>query len=432
MKRAILALLTLVTLASCAQPTVVDPHRDLRDELRTLNTKLRSLAGPRDTIVLVTMGVGSLIWERHGHIALCVLYANPQPGRVDECYNYGVATFDKPLGMAWGFFRGTHSFWVAKDAPYRMLHVYLAYDRTIYAQPLTNLTDKQVEEVITQLEHDVRDENKFYAYDHFDDNCTTRARDILDRVTGGELMQIGDLETDGKTFRDLAREGFYGMRVPLIVTDLAMGRSTDRVPTYWDKMFLPQYLREAAERRWSIKPIEIYKRLGPDVETDGPSGRVLFALLLILLTAPAWATRLWGRFERAGLIVALAPQLLLGTVFWMLALISPLPYVRWNETCLVLLPADILLVAFLSQERRILYAKGRIVMLVLVAVLGLVGVLKQPLLAPILWPLIPCAVVAFLPRKQKKAEAKADGKAEASTDDPPKLEKATGSKKKKR
>src|SRR5690348_16686509 len=62
-------------------------------------------------IELVTMGVGSLIWERHGHIALCVRYADP---REDACYNYGIGDFHDPFGMAWGFFRGTNSFWVGK------------------------------------------------------------------------------------------------------------------------------------------------------------------------------------------------------------------------------------------------------------------------------------------------------------------------------
>ena len=69
-------------------------------------------------IELVTMGIGSLIWERHGHIALCVRYADP---REDACYNYGIGDFHQPVAMAWGFFRGTNSFWVGKMDPGEML-----------------------------------------------------------------------------------------------------------------------------------------------------------------------------------------------------------------------------------------------------------------------------------------------------------------------
>jgi len=90
------------------------------------------------------------------------------------------------------------------------------------------------------------------------------------------------------------------------------------------------------------------------------------------------ATRLWGRFERAGLGVAVMPAAFLGLIFWFLAIISPLPYVRWNETCLILMPFDALLL-FLPQPKRRLYARARVVMLGLVAVLLLVNVLKAPL-----------------------------------------------------
>jgi hypothetical protein len=352
------------------------------------------------TIELVTMGIGALIWERHGHIALCVRYHDP---RKDACYNYGIADFHKPLSMAWGFFRGTHSFWVGKMRPDQMLWVYQNADRTIWYQPIP-LNAEQKQKVIDKLEYDILDEHRYYAYDHFDDNCTTRVRDIIDDATGGALRSMPE-EPDGRTFRDLAREGFYGMRLPLLITDLAMGRSTDRVPTYWERMFLPQYLREAVHKKWGIEPYVAYERRGPPPLDDGPSGRVLLAFIIILLTAPAWATRLWGRFQRAGLAVAVVPYVLLGSVFWFLAAISPLPYVRGNETCLILLPADILLIAFLSPERRRTYARFRVGMLALIAVLNVIGIVKAPLLAPILWPLIPSLVVGFWPPAAEQAAA---------------------------
>jgi hypothetical protein len=343
------------------------------------------------TIELVTMGIGSLIWERHGHIALCVRYENH---RQDACYNYGIGDFHDPIAMAWGFFRGTHSFWVGKMNPDQMLSIYEYADRTVWVQPLP-LTDDQKQKILVKLESDILEENRYYAYDHFADNCTTRIRDIIDNATGGALSSMTD-QTDGKTFRDLARDGFFGMRIPLLITDIAMGRSTDRVPTYWERMFLPQYLREAVAKKFGVEPIVVYQRHGPPPLDDGPSGRVLFAFVILLLTAPAWLTRRIGRFQRTGLAVALAPYVLLGSVLWFLAIISPLPYVRWQETCLVLFPFD-LAVLFLSPVRRRLYARGRVAMLGAFSLLMAVGVFTQPLGAPLLWPLIPMLVVGFWP-----------------------------------
>jgi uncharacterized protein DUF4105 len=357
----------------------------------------------KPVIELVTMGVGSLIWERHGHIALCVHYDDP---RTDRCYNYGIGDFRHPLKMAWGFFRGTGSFWVGKSPVADMLSIYQYADRTIWVQPLP-LTAEQKKQVIDKLEFDILEPNKYYAYDHFWDNCTTRVRNIIDDVTGGKLSKMPET-SDERTFRDLAREGFFGMRVPLLITDLAMGRVTDRVPTYHERMFLPQYLREAVAKLWGIAPIAIYERHGDPPLEDGPSGRVWFALVIVLLTSPAWITRLIGRLPRTGLALAVIPYVLLGTVLTFLAIISPLPYVRWNETCLVLLPLDVLLLVWPADKRR-RYARRRLMMLVLIAALWLLGILKQPLLPALLWPAIPLAVVGLWPaawvRRGKPADA---------------------------
>jgi Domain of unknown function (DUF4105) len=348
----------------------------------------------KPVIELVTMGIGSLIWERHGHIALCVHYDNP---RNDRCYNYGIGDFHHPLAMTWGFFRGTGSFWVGKSPVADMLSIYANADRTIWVQPLP-LTPEQKKRVIDKLEFDILEPNRYYAYDHFWDNCTTRVRDILDDVTDHKLSKMIET-TDGRTYRDLAREGFFGMPIPLLTTDIAMGRATDRVPSYYERMFLPQYLREAVAKLWGIQPIAIYERHGDPPLSEAPSGRVWFALVIILLTSPAWITRKLGRLPRTGLALAVLPYVLLGTILTLLAIISPLPYVRWNESCLVLFPFD-LLVVVLSADKRRWYARARLVMLGVLAVLWLVGLLEQPLVPLLLWPAIPLAVAGLWPAKQ--------------------------------
>ena len=368
-------------------------------------------------IYLVTMGIGSLIWERHGHIALCVEFAE---GAEPVCYNYGIGDFHEPLKMVWGFFRGANSFWAGKDAWRNMMAVYYQFDRTIWKQ-LLPLTADQKQKMLVKLEHDILEENRYYAYDHFDDNCTTRIRNIIDDVTGGALSSMTNT-TDGRTYRDLARDGFAGMRIPLIGTDVAMGRTTDRVPTYYERMFLPQYLREAVADRWGIKPVPVYVRKEclaefraakqesrpPDEDCvergiptvpDPPSGRVLLALILLIASSPAWLTRVWGHLQRTGLVLAVAPYVLLGSIFLFLAIISPLPYVMWNETYIVWLPFDAA-VLFLRGDRARRYARGRLIMLGIMALLMIVHVLKQPLWPEMVWPIVAMLSVAFLPEKR--------------------------------
>lgn len=391
----------LVTLL--ATLLALEAPADAQPRTRRTRTNVVDVCAGEPGVKLVTMGIGSLIWERHGHIALCTCYPDP---RQNACYNYGIGDFAKPLNMAWGFFRGTNSFWVGKMDPFQMIWIYQHADRTVWVQHIP-LTGEQQQQVIAKLEHDILEENKHYSYDHFWDNCTTRVRDILDDATGGALRSMTN-KTDGRTYRDLAREGFYGMTIPLLITDIAMGRVTDRVPTYWERMFLPDYLREAAHARWGVVPQAVYQRQGPPPLKDSPSGRIWFVLVVLLITSPAWLSKLAGRLERAGLAFAVVPAAFMGLVFWFLAVISPLPYVRWNETLLCLVPFDALLL-ILSGERRKRYARGRVIMLALVAALLLVGVLKMPIWPVWLWGLIPNLVVGFWPARGQGRGARATG-----------------------
>lgn len=351
-------------------------------------------------IDLVTMGVGSLIWERHGHIVLCVYWRDAYK---DRCYNYGIGDFGDPIGMGWGFFRGTNSFWAGDGSPRGTFYIYEHNDRTIWAQTLP-LTAEQKKHVVTKLKRDILDENRYYSYDHFDDNCTTRVRDILDEATGGAFSKM-KVQTDGRTYRDLAREGFFGMRVPLLITDLAMGRSTDRVPTYYERMFLPDYMREAVTKLWGVEPRVLYQRKGPPPLHDGPSGRVWLALLMLALTAPVVLAVRRGRFRRTALAVALVPQFLLGVAFWTLAIISPLPYVHINETCLIFFPLDLAML-LLPQRLARAYARGRTISLVLIAAMLAIGVLKQPLWSVLIGPLVPALALGYLkPRGDAKEQS---------------------------
>ena len=376
------ALMLLLGLAFGAGQAQAQPGRNLTPEVEELYKH-------KPVVELVTMGIGSLIWERHGHIALCIRYDDANQ---DACYNYGIGDFHHPVAMGTGFFRGTKSFYVGKMNPSGMFDIYRYADRSIWVQPLP-LSQQEVQNVITKLESDIREENKYYAYDHFWDNCTTRVRDVLDGATGGKISAMIE-KPDNRTYRDLARDGFYGMRIALLITDMAMGRATDRVPTYFERMFLPDYMREAATKLWGVQPIAIYERRGPPPLKDGPSGRLLFALVVLLITAPAILLTWLGRGQRIGIAIAVVPAALLGLAFWVLAIISPLPYVHINESCLVFFPLDVLLFALPLRLRRS-YARGRVVSLALVVVLQVVGVLKQPLLAPLLWPLIPALLVGF-------------------------------------
>ncbi len=93
------------------------------------------------------------------------------------------------------------------------------------------------------LEWNERPENRFYHYDYYRDNCSTRVRDALDRALGGAIRAATAPAPTGRTYR------FHTLRLtandPPIYTGLllALGQPVDRPISQWEEMFLPLAMR---------------------------------------------------------------------------------------------------------------------------------------------------------------------------------------------
>jgi hypothetical protein len=348
-------------------------------------------SGPVPAIVLYTMGKGDVVWEKFGHAALCVEY-EPATRLQSLCYNYGTTDFSEPVSVGWGFLRGEGLFWVSVTTPTQMIRRYIGFDRTLWKQTLP-VSEDEARAIAARLAHDSLPENRFYTYHHFYDNCTTRIRDIIDEGTGGKL-KVGAAGTPGPSFRDFSRQGFAQDTWLLLFTDYLLGRGADVRPDLWQAMFLPDYLREHVRDRFGAEPVLVYERRGPAFSLDAGSGRGWLVLLAFLLAAPLAASRLTGRFERGSVAMAAVPLFLITLVMWFLAAVTTVQEFRFNEALLMYWPTDIAL-PFWRPERRRRYARVRLAVVALVALLGLVGVFSQPLWAPALVVLLPMAVLAL-------------------------------------
>jgi hypothetical protein len=349
-------------------------------------------------IELYTMGLGEEWVERFGHSAMCVRW--PEPRR-DRCYNYGTTSFEQPASMVWNFLRGRSTFWVSTSRVEQMIDSYVALDRTLWVQPLP-LSPPQARALAAALAEDARPENRYYHYHHYEDNCTTRLRDFIDGATGGALSRGAGGEYP--SLRALSRAGWAELPPLLYLSDVLIGRRIDRRPNAFEAMFLPLVLRDQVEAVLGVTPELIYLRQSRPIGTD-PPGRLPFLVLFVLLAAPLVVARRTGRFERAALIWAVVPVVLLGALVWGLALVSPVPELRWNELLLVFLPTDLLLVIGPRRWRRP-YARARVVGLVLVSLGRAVGLLRQPLW---LFVLLPLAAAAFVATRRDPVSAGAAG-----------------------
>ena len=351
---------------------------------------MMALAATSPHIDLYTMGQGAYIFERYGHAAVCVAF-DRQP-QLSRCYNYGTTEFDAPGRLTWDFLRGDARFSVSVSSLRQMLSVYRRADRSVWRQRLP-LTATQVAAFQAKLEYDAREENRYYVYHHFSNNCTTRIRDTLDDVTDGVLSRYG-ARPMRRTYRDLGAQGLADYTLARVASDFALGRAADAPITVYDGMFHPDLFREGVAAAYGAEPEAVSVRQGPRFPQTGPTGRHWTALLAALVVAPVVAREWSTRYGRLFLALTGAGLGLIALTLWGLAAISAVAELRWNEALLVFWPSDAALPFFPVRMVRG-YARIRILSVVVVSALAAVGLLRQPLFAPLLLPLAVFGVLAW-------------------------------------
>ncbi len=186
-------------------------------------------------ISLVTFGPGKEVHQYFGHNALIVSGGDLSEPAV---YNYGMFGFGP--GMIPKFLRGRLEFWVGVMALRPTFGSYVAANRDIRVIPLT-VSAAQRWQIARELAHDASPEHRDYLYNHYDNNCSTRVRDVIDHALGGQLKRA--LSGPARfTLRQHTRR--YTQRDPLIEWLMMFGLndSVDQPITQWDEAFLPDEL----------------------------------------------------------------------------------------------------------------------------------------------------------------------------------------------
>jgi hypothetical protein len=196
-------------------------------------------AGARLKVMLLTMGPGDQVWEKFGHNALWV--HDPASGE-DLAYNYGMFDFQQANFYS-NFARGHMLYWMQAFDALGTVEAYARQNRSVWVQEL-DLTPRQKLELKSFLEWNAREENKFYRYDYYRDNCSTRVRDVIDRVVGGAVRRQFGPVPSRVTYRS-ETERLTADDVPTY-TGLMIGLAepADVPISAWDEMFLPMSLRD--------------------------------------------------------------------------------------------------------------------------------------------------------------------------------------------
>lgn len=317
--------------------------------------------GSELTIYLLTMGPGDEVWERFGHNAIWV---RDRARHTDIAYNWGMFDFEQPNFIP-RFLAGRMLYWMAGYDTPRTIESYIAVNRSVSAQEL-RLTPAQRVALRDFVEWNARDENKYYHYDYYRDNCSTRVRDAIDRVLGGSIRRASANVPTGTTYRSHTQRLTAG-DVPVYTgIMIILGHPADRPISAWQEMFLPAKLHDhlrhvtvpdASGRQVPLVasewPLFVAKR---PPEPAAPPRDTLYYLLAglvvaALLVALSVGTARGSRGARAGLAVVGGAWSLLaglaGTAILIAWTLTEHVFMRRNENVLQLNPLSLALVVLL-------------------------------------------------------------------------------------
>ncbi len=203
-------------------------------------------------VVLFTCGMGDQLYSGFGHSALWI--SDPAQG-IDRLYNYGTFDFFTENFYV-KFTRGKLEYMLSVTKSQRFLNEYVEEKRSAVGQNL-NLTLAEKQKMFDFLENNYLPENRFYKYDFFNDNCSSRIRDVLSSTVDGDIrLNMNDKNT---TFRKMLFPYLKHTPWTKFGINMILGLPADKKARTWDYMFLPEHMHDAFENATIEKNGEVRK-----------------------------------------------------------------------------------------------------------------------------------------------------------------------------
>jgi hypothetical protein len=229
--RAILILLLLIPCEPVSAQPAEPPRAEVPGGLPQLS------AGAR--VSLITYSPGEELYQAFGHSAIRI---RDDLLGIDRLYNFGVFDFDTP-NFYLKFAHGELRYQLAVADSEEETQAVGASGGGV-TELLLDLSPVQKQELFEALEINLLPQNRFYEYDFLLDNCATRPRDAIEKVTGSPVALK---DTGQRTFREMLDP--YFTRIPWIGFGLSLllGANVDRPVTAREACFLPGNLERAVE-----------------------------------------------------------------------------------------------------------------------------------------------------------------------------------------
>lgn len=306
---------------------------------------------------LLTCDMGADSYERFGHTGVRV---NDLKTGQDIVFHWGVYNFNEPHFVL-KFIKGITDYQIGALYTEDFVDSYRRRGLGMTEQKL-DLSCAQAANALNAIITNYRPENRKYRYSFFFDNCATRPFDIINEATGYAIA-YDTTWVEQKTLRDMLQEKTFLNNWLDFGISLAVAQRSDKISTFKEQMFLPEYLEKAYNNACidghklvdgePVRLIETTQEIKAKIENQPLllSPNVIFYALLIIIFLVGIGINS-GKKSAKKISKILASLMLFGTgvagiIIWFLNFFSLHPAVDHNVNCLWLLPTNIIFAALL-------------------------------------------------------------------------------------
>ncbi len=316
--------------------------------------------GSNLTVYLLTMGPGDQVWEKFGHNAIWIRDASA--GR-DIVYHWGLFDFaDKDFVPR--FIQGRMRYSMGAFDMEQMIEAYRQTNRTVWAQEL-NLDPVQRQKLAEFVAWNAQPANRYYDYDYYRDNCSTRVRDAIDNALGGVIRNASVEVPTGTTYRSHTSRLTQDDFAVFSGTMIGLGQPVDRQISAWEEMFLPVRMKEQLKKIRVMTPSGseplvksesvLFQATRPAEEISvkrGIGGYLAISAILLATGALLWILPIGAGRKTAALVLAVTWSTIAGIAGTLLAFLwgfTDHVYSYRNENLLQLNPISLVLAVLLVR-----------------------------------------------------------------------------------
>lgn len=307
------------------------------------------------SISILTCTPGTDLYAKFGHTALRVKDHTLQK---DVVFNYGC--FDGSANdFVLKFILGQTNYLLEAE-PYEYMVARYGYMGNGVKEQVLNLSKEEANRLLYLLLDNIRPENQEYRYVWLYDNCTERARDMVEKAVDGKVVY--ERKAHPQTIRQMLHDYLRDDPWVCFGIDMILGSEIDQQTNKRIQMFLPDFFsaeadeayiekKDGTRQPYTIVTNNIIQETLVRKEASAlTSPLIVFALLLlvaILLFAQEWKKR---RYIPWGDVVLHTLQGLAGLLVsflfffsshpavdsnWLVILFNPLPlfYAVWLIYC---------------------------------------------------------------------------------------------------